>query len=223
MGFLPLMGWGRDTNNGRTCWYIKLAPPNLVALTISTGGVAYFIIIMVHFVLLYYAVRRIMEISRNGANSSSAAKTGLSLRTFLGAQRSPILQSKRSWTQKILNNKKPQSAQSVTKWKAVKVVLFTSGSLSVAWLPFFVASFVYVWKCDKVKIPKCKDLEVLISGPLSVLGFVNTLINPIIYAWWHQGFRTSIKNIYGQFRRRKLALSEIQREQLTRLDLLTSK
>lgn len=52
--------------------------------------------------------------------------------------------------------------------------------------------FVY---CDRKQTPNlCRNLKVAIASPLAVLGFANSLLNPIIYAWWHNGFRTSAKN-----------------------------
>lgn len=81
-----------------------------------------------------------------------------------------------------------------SKWKAIKVVLFTTGSFIVTWIPYFIASTMFVY-CDSERNPDlCRNLKVAIASPLAVLGFANSLLNPVIYAWWHNGFRNSTKN-----------------------------
>jgi hypothetical protein len=53
--------------------------------------------------------------------------------------------------------------------------------------------------CDPNETPQfCNNLRVAIASPLAILGFSNSLLNPIIYAWWHNGFRETAKKIYRQ-------------------------
>ena len=55
---------------------------------------------------------------------------------------------------------------------------------------------MYVY-CDHENNPSlCNGLKYAIASPLAILGFANSLLNPIIYAWWHNGFRTSVTRIY---------------------------
>lgn len=83
-----------------------------------------------------------------------------------------------------------------SKSKAVKIVLLTTGSFIITWVPYFVASFMYV-SCDENVTPgRCKSLQVLIASPLAILGFCNSVLNPIIYAWWHRGFRDFVKKMF---------------------------
>lgn len=81
------------------------------------------------------------------------------------------------------------SVRRPTKWKAVKVILFTLASFVVTWCPYFVASLIYAYCDDNFQESTCETLKVLIASPLAMLGFMNSLINPMIYAWWHKGFR----------------------------------
>lgn len=37
----------------------------------------------------------------------------------------------------------------------------------------------------------CNKLKFTLAGPLAILGFSNSLLNPIIYAWFHIGFRVN--------------------------------
>lgn len=115
---------------------------------------------------------------------------------------------KRKITKNVDNTETTQNAAAVTsapaqgpsKWRAIKVVLFTSGSFVCTWGPYFIACILYTG-CDK-DTEGCKSLKILIASPLAILGFMNTLINPIIYAWWHKGFRAAVKKHWHSIRRR---------------------
>lgn len=51
--------------------------------------------------------------------------------------------------------------------------------------------------CDWNETPtRCRNIQYAIASPLAILGFVNSLTNPFIYAWWHNGFRESVKSIF---------------------------
>jgi hypothetical protein len=69
-------------------------------------------------------------------------------------------------------------------------VVLTTGSFILTWVPYFVASTMYVF-CEKWATDEntCKPLRLAIASPLAILGFMNSLLNPLIYAWWHKGFR----------------------------------
>ena len=78
------------------------------------------------------------------------------------------------------------------------MVALTTGCFIITWVPFLIASNWYFY-CDPSETPDlCDNLRVAIAAPLSILGFANSFCNPIIYAWWHTGFRESIKKIYYQ-------------------------
>ncbi|KAL5284703.1 GPR119.2 family protein [Megaselia abdita] len=83
-----------------------------------------------------------------------------------------------------------------SRWKAIKIVLFTTGSYFITWFPFFFASALYA-VCDPQRTPVyCDNLKVTIASVLTILGMCNSILNPIIYAWWHNGFRESVMKIY---------------------------
>ncbi|XP_037949872.1 glucose-dependent insulinotropic receptor-like [Teleopsis dalmanni] len=105
---------------------------------------------------------------------------------------------RRSTTLKI------SSVYSPSRWKAIKIVVFTAGCFFVTWVPYFLACALYV-VCEKDGAPKyCNSLRVAIASPLAILGLANSLLNPIIYAWWHNGFRESAKNIYNNIWRQRI-------------------
>lgn len=80
MGFLPAMGWRGDTNNGRICWFIVLAPPHLVLLTTVIGILPVFLVLILYSIILHRALQKVGELK----NSTSGAQTSGRLRFFRG-------------------------------------------------------------------------------------------------------------------------------------------
>uniref|UniRef100_A0A182SJK4 G-protein coupled receptors family 1 profile domain-containing protein n=1 Tax=Anopheles maculatus TaxID=74869 RepID=A0A182SJK4_9DIPT len=268
IGFLPAFGWRGDTDGGRTCWFIRLAPPGLVILTAVVGILPVVLVIILYGIILQKALRRVNqlkkasrelrgvqtgnlrlfrggaagtanggatqpatvqpgtgELNRSGANQSdtdhglsedelSRATPGRCLCLRSRCCSSAAGRPKRA--QKALNGTDPTvpttmtaaatttttSSKSPTKWKAIKVVMFTTGSFVVTWVPYFIASLMYV-ACDPVTNGElCRSLQFAIASPLAILGFANSLLNPIIYAWWHNGFRASMKRLGSKVSRR---------------------
>lgn len=226
------MGWRGDTDEGKICWFILMAPPALILLTTAIGLLPLLLIIVLYSIILHRALKRVVQLRKaakaqnnNGAGGAvdGAGLTQGGLRLFRGGS-SQILddisrtgnleddaeqpQTKmgkfRSFlccgkkeTVKSVNLRK-NKAQQLSKWKAIKVVLFTTGSFFITWVPYFVASVMYISCLNSSDSDSnyCSGIRIAIAGPLAILGFVNSLLNPIIYAWWHNGFRESFKKIY---------------------------
>jgi hypothetical protein len=69
---------------------------------------------------------------------------------------------------------------------------------SIFQVPYFIASTMYVY-CDQENNPNfCNGIKIAVASPLAILGFAHSLLNPIIYAWWHTGFRTNATRIYAK-------------------------
>lgn len=243
------MGWAGDTDNGRVCWFIILAPKHLVIFTTVVGFIPVLLVIVLYSIILHNAIKKVIQLRKIGADNPTTEEHNTSnLRMFRGgtgskAQNSTVepaiktvsatlekgneeienedvvkykeiiyvhAQPEPSSWRKMVNqirkigrgqgkreyvledNKKPGNP---TKWKAIKVVFFTTGSFVCTWLPYFVACSIYVF-CDFQTTPqRCQRLKFAIASPLAILGFLNSLLNPLIYAWWHNGFRKSIKKL----------------------------
>ncbi|XP_048486380.1 5-hydroxytryptamine receptor 1A-alpha-like [Plutella xylostella] len=82
--------------------------------------------------------------------------------------------------------------------RAVVIVMLTSGSFMVTWLPYFIVVGFYVFCTNKIGNPKCISLNDLLRGPLLTMGFLNSILNPLIYAWWHKGFKSALKSYFKQ-------------------------
>ncbi|XP_058061981.1 5-hydroxytryptamine receptor 1A-like [Anopheles bellator] len=275
IGFLPALGWRGDTDGGRTCWFIRLAPPPLVILTSVTGILPVLLVLILYGIILRKALRRVSQLKKasremrgvqtgnlrlfrgggQGArhatttttnnNGFSDTEQGVSedeltargrtadrTRCCLcfrwpgcccrgaaaGTNRGAAKQSKSSLNgaaadassggtgetagPAVTEPSAPSSIKGPTKWKAVKVVMFTTGSFVVTWVPYFIASIMYV-ACDPTTSEElCRGLQFAIASPLAILGFANSLLNPIIYAWWHNGFRESMKKLGAKLGRR---------------------
>lgn len=220
------MGWSGDTLNGKICWFIKLVPPNLVTMTCVIGIIPIIVVIILYSIILYHAIRKVVQL-RRAANKSGSTQNHSSnpndLRIFVGrknvtdqfANNGQISQEgeeprpkKGLFRRLFMKNPKPiTDPKAPSKAKAVTVVLLVTGSFVITWVPYFGTSFLYV-NCDPKETPKkCKNLQVLIASPLAILGFCNSLLNPIIYAWWHTGFRNSVKKIFRRNKNKMPVLS----------------
>ncbi|GAB0087509.1 5-hydroxytryptamine receptor 1A-alpha-like [Sergentomyia squamirostris] len=228
IGFLPAMGWRGDTDNGRVCWFIVLAPPELVLLTTVLGLLPILLVIILYGIILYHALRRVIELKK-ATREQTGVQTG-TLRMHVGASTQTLttdpeepLQPRRRFLRFLSRKKRTKARENVrqntgkspSKWKAIKVV-FTTGSFVFTWVPYFIASTMYV-NCDPATTPEfCRSLRIAIASPLAILGFANSLLNPIIYAWWHNGFRETVKKICcGRWRAEERSSSSSQRERIT--------
>lgn len=186
IGFMPAMGWKGWTNGGKYCWFIRLAPHGLVLLTGALGCLPIIIITVLYMIILYQALRKIIQLQKCDHEASirhipKDDDDRNTMRIFRGGQ-----SSKES-------NEDNRKRRSPKKLRAIMVVVLTTGSFIVTWIPYFIASTMYVF-CEKQATNEntCKSLRLAIASPLAILGFLNSLLNPLIYAWWHKGFRTFV-------------------------------
>ncbi|KAL1380743.1 hypothetical protein pipiens_013968, partial [Culex pipiens pipiens] len=64
VGFLPAFGWRGDTEGGRICWFIRLAPPPLVILTTVLGIIPVLVVIVLYSIILHKAIRRVAQLKK---------------------------------------------------------------------------------------------------------------------------------------------------------------
>lgn len=198
------MLWNNTTEDGKVCWFVLMAPPNLLLFTAILGCIPVLVVCVLYSIILYNAIKRVIHLKNMDENQTDI--TQKRLRTFRGKPNvkqtisNGSVKNTRCFFKKL--GKKMtvttdiQYSNDLSKWKAVKVVLFTTLSFVVTWVPYFIACMMY-FSCDENTTPDlCERLKYSIASPLSILGFVNSLLNPLIYAWWHNGFRNSVKKIY---------------------------
>ncbi|XP_062538231.1 5-hydroxytryptamine receptor 1A-like [Armigeres subalbatus] len=211
IGFLPAFGWRGDTDDGRVCWFIRLAPPALIILTTVVGIIPLIVVIVLYSIILHKALRRVAQLKKASREQQGALAGNLRLfrggaaasaTSVVATAEQPLSEEHHKTTKCFQCCKKRStivsrgSGKHPTKWKAIKVVMLTTGCFVVTWLPYFIASTMYVLCNPDTNPDLCRGLQFAIASPLAILGFFNSLLNPLIYAWWHNGFRTSMKKLW---------------------------
>ncbi|XP_017779691.1 PREDICTED: 5-hydroxytryptamine receptor 1A-like [Nicrophorus vespilloides] len=210
IGFLPLFGWYGDTNNGRKCWFILLAPKDLIKLTVIAGGIPLLTVMVLYSIILYHAIKNIYRLQRAEQTNETDPNglrifRGKSVESVDSVVQTEPGQPVQNVFKRMFMRKPTSKVKGPNKWRAIKVVFFTSGSFLITWGPYFIASLLYVY-CGESDGDRCKNLSILVASPLAILGFFNCLINPVIYAWWHKGFREFVKKTWGSIRRRRRSI-----------------
>lgn len=191
----------------------------LAILTIAI--IPIILVIIVYAAILIRALRK-LKVMRNMDGSSIATDAVVIQKPISNAPVTSNLEPEERKTCMLCCCCKSPSGENVTeassssdseqaKWRAIKIVVLTSGTMAITMLPFFIVSLMYVYcECDPPNNPDyCDVLKEAIASPLTML-VSNSGLNPIIYAWWHSGFRTirsmdfiQLREIRRRFRRRR--------------------
>lgn len=73
VGFLPAFGWRGDTGEGRWCWFIRLAPPELILLTSCIGFLPIIIVVILYSIILHHALRKVIQLKRAARNNGAVS------------------------------------------------------------------------------------------------------------------------------------------------------
>lgn len=206
------MGWTGRTFTDYRCWYIAVFPSALL-LVLSIVVLSVIIMVCILYILILRSavkavdkIREFKEISYTNkgyvddlTNSTAIISITDSLETNVEMQK---IESE-TQTQKSDSSKgrrigccRMRPAAHPSKLKAVTTVLIVTLCFLGTWAPYYVAVIMYV-KCDIMKNGyECIPLEILTLGPLYLLGVCNSLCDPLIYAWRHSGFKSTLKRIY---------------------------
>ncbi|XP_035449784.2 melanocyte-stimulating hormone receptor isoform X2 [Spodoptera frugiperda] len=209
---LPAMGWTGRTFRDFRCWYIAVFPSALL-LVLSIVVLSVIIMVCILYILILRsavkAVDKIREFKENSytnkgfiddlansaavtSNSDSCGSSVVEMRKF--DSETQTYQSDASRDRRMGCCR--MSSSHPSKLKAVKTVLIVTLCFLGTWAPYYVAVIMYV-KCDIMKNGyECIPLEILTLGPLYLLGVCNSLCDPLIYAWRHSGFKSTLKRIY---------------------------
>ncbi|NWX88585.1 GP119 protein, partial [Nothoprocta ornata] len=87
--------------------------------------------------------------------------------------------------------------RAVSDMKAMRTVAVLTGCFTLSWLPFFIASIV------QTMCPKCFPYKV-IENYLWLLGLCNSLLNPLLYAYWQKDVRLQFVQLAASVKRRVL-------------------
>ena len=216
VGFVPTFAPTlRGEMTGSACMFVLMLPQYILITTITGIFVPVSLVVILYSFILYKALKKIGEL-KTATSSSGATVVANNLRYFRGSavnlsetQEQEITAPLREPSKKRrgcfcwaasenLRETSTQTNRQPSKWKAIKIVFFTTGAFVITWAPYFIASTMFVF-CDHEHDQSfCNSLMVAIASPLAILGFANSLLNPIIYAWWHNGFRTNSMRILSK-------------------------
>ena len=99
--------------------------------------------------------------------------------------------SQRLATERRATKKREQTRER----KAARTLGVITGTFVVCWLPFFILALVRPFCADRCHYP---DLLVSVIG---WLGYVNSLLNPVIYTVFNPDFRLAFRKIlFGRYR-----------------------
>ena len=66
-------------------------------------------------------------------------------------------------------------------------------------LPYIIANFIYIFVTPEKDIFTFKSK---VLDKLAMSSFSSLIINPLLYGWWHKGFRKAIKDIWKSYQKK---------------------
>lgn len=90
---------------------------------------------------------------------------------------------------RMSSNNGRDSLESKRERKAAKTLAIITGIFVICWLPFFIVALL-----SPICGPPC-DPPALLSSLFQWLGYVNSMLNPVIYTIFSADFRTAFKKI----------------------------
>ncbi|XP_055905395.1 5-hydroxytryptamine receptor 1A-like [Eupeodes corollae] len=218
IGFAGTFIW-RFPMKGHACWYTLLVPTKVGLFMIFVEIIPMVLIVVVYGIILKNAINAISRTNNcpsvshlhpeTNSRNQQRCKDGeiqiisCSVNDQLPSSKRLSLFGLPCCRRSSINLAISRPKFCKNKWKAVKIVVFTAGAYVVTWFPTFVAWVLYA-NCDlETDFEYCEKLANLLTNPLSFMILSNSLIDPVIYAWWHPGFRKSTKKMYSMFLRTK--------------------
>ncbi|XP_055850427.1 glucose-dependent insulinotropic receptor-like [Episyrphus balteatus] len=199
-GFWPGFCW-RSKMNGGSCCFISLIQPKLWVIVPSLGLIPMIIIVVLYGIILKNALN-----SRSRMKISSLENHDGDMRMFRGRENITSNYADDNLSSRVrsigflccrISTLEITPLLCENKWKAVKIVVYTTGSYIITWCPIFVTCVLYAFCERNSSCPYCQHIAYLLRNPFSLLTPLNSLLNPVIYAWWHPGIRENIKKTYN--------------------------
>lgn len=202
VGLLPLIAPDlRGQMSYQQCSFILLNSEYLLGL-LTVGIIPIVLVIIVYAAILFRALKKLKVLkntSRASITTDAVAIPSLAVTTPVqkpgtstneNFKKCLICCCWKSPSDENIAEANPSSDPEQAKWRAIKIVVLTSGTIAFTMLPYFIVSLMYIY-CDHENHPNnCDVLKEAIASPLAMMVYVNAGLNPVIYAWWHSGFRT---------------------------------
>lgn len=205
----PLFGWAKNVTVERVCLISQD-----FGYTVYSTGVAFYIpmaVMLVMYRRIYKAAKdsaekhRFMNLPRHYEEEGvycleTASRGQRSSRRAKAAEECATLS-------KLLRQERKNISIFKREQKAARTLGIIVGAFTFCWLPFFLMSTARPFICGI----HCSCLPLRLERTLLWLGYTNSLINPLIYAFFNRDLRTTFWNLlrcrYRNINRRLSAAS----------------
>lgn len=201
----PLFGWAKNVTVERMCLISQD-----FGYTIYSTGVAFYIpmtVMLVMYNRIYKAAKasaekhRFMDFPRDYDQDGPYCVEGQ-----YNTKRSKAAEECATLS-KLLHHDRKNISIFKREQKAARTLGIIVGAFTFCWLPFFLMSTARPFICGS----QCSCMPLRLERTLLWLGYTNSLINPLIYAFFNRDLRTTFWNLlhcsYHNINRRLSAAS----------------
>ncbi|CAM4551139.1 5-hydroxytryptamine receptor 7-like [Lepidochelys kempii] len=205
----PLFGWAKNVNVERVCLISQD-----FGYTVYSTGVAFYIpmtVMLVMYSRIYKAAKVSAEKHRFMNFPRHQEKEGVycmdvSVRGHHSSKRSKAVEECATLS-KLLRQDRKNISIFKREQKAARTLGIIVGAFTFCWFPFFLMSTARPFICGI----QCSCMPLRLERTLLWLGYTNSLINPLIYAFFNRDLRTTFWNLlrcrYRNINRRLSAAS----------------
>ncbi|XP_071609089.1 5-hydroxytryptamine receptor 7-like [Heliangelus exortis] len=206
----PLFGWAKNVTVERVCLISQD-----FGYTVYSTGVAFYIpmaVMLVMYTRIYKAAKlsaekhRFMNFSRHYQEEGVYCLETSSHRSHRSSKRTKGMEECATLS-KLLRQDRKNISIFKREQKAARTLGIIVGAFTFCWLPFFLMSTARPFICGI----RCSCIPLRLERTLLWLGYTNSLINPLIYAFFNRDLRTTFWNLlrcrYRNINRRLSATS----------------
>uniref|UniRef100_A0A8C9SP33 5-hydroxytryptamine receptor 7 n=1 Tax=Scleropages formosus TaxID=113540 RepID=A0A8C9SP33_SCLFO len=191
----PLFGWATNVTVDRVC----LISQDL-GYTVYSTAVAFYIPTAV-MLIMYYRIYRAAQVSAARHKNMSFPRQSAQLGVYGDGQpeqwperrpsrRDRIMEELATLSRKLRPDRRNISVFKQEQ-KAARTLGMIVGAFTFCWLPFFVLSAARPFICGVT----CSCMPLRLERTLLWLGYTNSLLNPLIYAFFNRDLRTTFWNL----------------------------
>ncbi|XP_039397250.1 5-hydroxytryptamine receptor 7-like [Mauremys reevesii] len=205
----PLFGWAKNVNVERVCLISQD-----FGYTVYSTGVAFYIpmtVMLIMYSRIYKAAKvsaekhRFMNFPRH-QEQEGVYCMDVSVRGHHSSKRSKAAEECATLS-KLLRQDRKNISIFKREQKAARTLGIIVGAFTFCWFPFFLMSTARPFICGI----QCSCMPLRLERTLLWLGYTNSLINPLIYAFFNRDLRTTFWNLlrcrYRNINRRLSAAS----------------
>ncbi|KAM9143947.1 5-hydroxytryptamine receptor 7-like [Pangshura tecta] len=205
----PLFGWAKNVNVERVCLISQD-----FGYTVYSTGVAFYIpmtVMLIMYSRIYKAAKvsaekhRFMNLPRH-QEQEGVYCMDVGVRGHHSSKRSKAVEECATLS-KLLRQDRKNISIFKREQKAARTLGIIVGAFTFCWFPFFLMSTARPFICGI----QCSCMPLRLERTLLWLGYTNSLINPLIYAFFNRDLRTTFWNLlrcrYRNINRRLSAAS----------------